>query len=289
MAYDAATTRNFFDQYGDREWERFGGRAQDSVNLHIHIHYLTRYVAAGMSVLDAGAGPGRFTIELARIGAEATVFDLSPEMLDQNRRRVAAAGFERSVTAREQGDITDLSRFEDDSFEAVVCYGGPLSYVMERADEALGELLRVAKPNAPVLLSVMSTLGGTRAFLPAVLELSAEIGSERVLRVLDDGLLIPGLLSSGHYMKMYRWQELEELLARHPCQLEAASASSFLTTARAERIEDLCPDESSRQALLDWELRCSREDGALDGGTHILAVVRKVAAAAGRLSSGDAR
>jgi hypothetical protein len=32
MAYDAATTRNFFDDYGDREWERFGARAQDTVN-----------------------------------------------------------------------------------------------------------------------------------------------------------------------------------------------------------------------------------------------------------------
>jgi ubiquinone/menaquinone biosynthesis C-methylase UbiE len=155
MAYDATTVRNFFDQYGDREWERFGDRAQDSVNLHVHTHYLRRHVAAGTSVLDAGAGPGRFTIEIARIGANVTVFDLSPEMLDQNRRRVAEAGFERSVTAREQGDITDLSRFGDDSFDAVVCYGGPLSYVMDRADEALGELLRVAKPSAPVLLSVM--------------------------------------------------------------------------------------------------------------------------------------
>ena len=50
-------------------------------------------------------------------------------------------------------------------FDAVVCYGGPLSYVMERSDDAFAELLRVTRPDGYVLASVMSLAGAARIFL----------------------------------------------------------------------------------------------------------------------------
>lgn len=167
--YDAAHISSFFDPYGEREWNRFEAPL-DRVSLHLHTHYLKKLIKPGMSVLDAGAGPGRFTIELAKVGAKVTVGDISKEQLAQNLERVLAAGFEDAVIARHQLDITDLSRFEDATFDAVLCYGGPLSYVMDRADDALAELLRVTKPGGVLLMSVMSKVGATRIFLPGVLE-----------------------------------------------------------------------------------------------------------------------
>lgn len=277
MRYDPALIERFYNAYGDKEWNRFEARVQDRVNLHVHTHYLNEYIRRGKSVLDAGAGPGRFTIQMARVGAKITVLDISEGMLEQNRQRLADAGCDAAVEGRYRGDITNLGQFEDESFDAVVCYGGPLSYVMERADEALEELLRVARPGAPLLLSVMSTAGSTRWALPVIIELSERIGRERVSRVLEDGHLTRDVQGSDHVLKMYRWQELEELLRRHKCKLEVASASSFLTTGRSETCDELVKDDEAWQALLEWELRCCREPGALDGGTHIIAVVRKVA------------
>ncbi|HEX7003344.1 MAG TPA: class I SAM-dependent methyltransferase [Trueperaceae bacterium] len=274
MRYDPETIRGFFDSYGDREWERFEGRAQDRVSLHIHNHYLARFVKPGMHVLDAGAGPGRFTIELARIGARVTVLDISPQMLEQNRRRVARAGLEGAVVERRRGDIVDLSEFAEDTFDAVVCYGGPVSYVMDRADEALAELVRVARPAAPLLLSVMSTLGATRSLLPAVLDLSHEVGTARIAEVLASGLLLDDLFRNKHVMKMYRWRELEAQLLRFDCQVVAASSTNFLTAGHHVPALELAGDEETLEALLDWELDCCREEGALDGGSHILAVAR---------------
>lgn len=51
------------------------------------------------------------------------------------RERVEETGLEERVTERVLADVTDLSRFDDASFDAVVCYGGPLSYVVDRAEE----------------------------------------------------------------------------------------------------------------------------------------------------------
>ena len=85
-------------------------------------------------MLDVGAGPGRFTIELARLDAEVVVADMSPRQLELNRERLTDAGLDEHVRERVQADVTDLSRFDDASFDATVCFGGPLSYVVDRAE-----------------------------------------------------------------------------------------------------------------------------------------------------------
>jgi ubiquinone/menaquinone biosynthesis C-methylase UbiE len=71
-------------------------------------------------VIDVGAGPGRFTIELARIGAFLTVVDISPTQLQLNEKRLAAAEVEGQVDERALADVLDLSRWPDGSFDAPI-------------------------------------------------------------------------------------------------------------------------------------------------------------------------
>jgi SAM-dependent methyltransferase len=273
--YDAARLTSFFDEYGVREWERLAPEAPaiDRVNFATHLALLRECVHAGDSVFDVGAGPGRFTIELARIGARIVVGDISPRQLELNRENVAAAGLEAAVESRQLVDIVDLTVFADGVFDAAVCFGGPLSYVLDRADDALAELLRVTRSEGIVLLSVMSNLGSMRTVLPDVLQLARDHGVDTVERAYATGDLPPEL-SFGHArMRLYRWRELDELLTRHPCTLVAASAANYLA-ARADDLLDALEGELW-DAFMAWELAACRELGALDGGTHILAAVRK--------------
>lgn len=270
MQYDAAYIRQFYDQYGEREWERLQGAPARLVNFHIHRHFLDRFVAAGDRVLEAGAGPGRFTIELARLGAQVTIGDISPVQLDLNRQKVAEAGCEQNVVSRELIDIADLSAFADAAFDAVVCYGGPLSYMLDRTDQALGEMLRVIRPGGHLLVGVMSLLGTTRAALPAVLGLIPAHGLEAIDRVMWTGDLT-GELSDGHRCHMFRWQELKELLERHNTTVVGAAASGYM--APGQTLPEMAPEQWER--FLEWELAYCQEPGAIDGGTHMVAVARK--------------
>ncbi len=113
--------------------------------------------------------------------------DISLGQLELNRERVTGAGCEQRVVARVHLDITDLSRFPEGSFDGVVCYGGPLSYVFDRADGALVHMLRVTRPGGHVLFSVMSLAGATRRFLGAIFDLYREVGMGEVRRVVDTG------------------------------------------------------------------------------------------------------
>src|SRR5262245_39635499 len=44
-----------------------------------------------LRILDAGCGPGRHTVELARLGHDVTAVDFSGQMLAQTRRRLHEA------------------------------------------------------------------------------------------------------------------------------------------------------------------------------------------------------
>lgn len=274
MPYDPQYLKSYYDKYGRKEWYRLAKDAEAQVSFFLHQHYLLEFVRKGDRVLEIGPGPGRFTIELANLGASVVALDISAEQLRLNQEQLTAEGLANAVEAWVEGDVTDLSRYQDAEFDAVVCYGGPLSYVFEQADKAVEEMLRVVKPGGYVLLSVMSLLGTTRRFLSSVVELSFQQGLDQVDRVTRSGDLV-GPVAQGHYCHMYRWSELEAMLKRHACGIAAASASGFLVLQDPEVVRLIQTRRAHWETLLEWELLYCREPGAIDGGTHIIAVAQR--------------
>lgn len=266
MSYDAGRVAAFFDAYGEQEWTRFEDGRTPSTSLAVHTEYLRRFVHAGDSVLDVGAGPGRFTIELARVGADIVVADLSPYQLELNEQRLAEAGLEARVVERRVADVTDLRDFEADRFDAVVCYGGPVSYAHDRSEDAVSELVRVTQPGGHVLLSVMSLIGAVTRYLDLVLDDVRRDGPGPMEQTLLTGFLSEGD-GYGHLpMRMFRWSELESLLSRYGTVV-AASAAGLLAAEPAE--------PELRDLLARVELELGAERGAISCGEHILAVLRK--------------
>ena len=116
---------------------------------------------AGARVLDAGCGPGVFSVELAQRGAQVVGVDLSPELVRLGRERLPA-GLGRQVQLV-AGDMLDegLGRFDH-----VVCMDALIHYSAGQAAVMLGRLApRVARsilftyaPSTP-LLAAMHAVG----------------------------------------------------------------------------------------------------------------------------------
>jgi SAM-dependent methyltransferase len=274
LSYDREQTAKAYDEYGEQEWDRHEGAPFHRVAFHLHRHYLAAFVHPGDRVLEAGAASGRFTVELARLGARIVVTDISPGQLGLNVTNLADAGLESAVEARELADIVDLSAFADGEFDTVVCYGGPLSHVMDHADRALGELLRVTKPGGHVLLGVMSLPGSLHAFLAGADAEIQEFGLEEMQAIFDTGDLPSNHSRIGTPMHMFSWAELRALLERHDCDVVVASAANFLSIGNDEICDRWLRDDAMWERFLGWEIASCAQPGAIDAGTHIIAVIR---------------
>jgi SAM-dependent methyltransferase len=175
---DVRAVRDYFDTLGAGEWERLVQAPSARVALELHRRFLARFIQPRSRVLEIGAGPGRFTVELAALGASVVVSDISAVQLELNRDKVLAAGCEHYVEDRLLLDVRDLSAFAAGAFDGVVVYGGPISYAFDQAPVALAECIRVTRPGGVVLGSVMSTIGSFRWFLPGVAEEIKTFGIE---------------------------------------------------------------------------------------------------------------
>jgi len=104
-------------------------------------------------VLDAGCGSGRHTIALLREGLDVTAVDTSDTGLEILDHLVSKDKFHVKIS---KSSITKLP-FNDNHFDAVLCWG-VLHYLNEsERDAAMVELSRVLKPGGYIGLTLRST------------------------------------------------------------------------------------------------------------------------------------
>lgn len=151
--------RNYYREYD--EWGRLVRDAYHALEYETTLCYLQKYLPPRGRILDAGGGPGRYTIALARKGYDVVLLDVVPELLERAKKEIQKARITSRVKGILEGSISDLSGFPDRSFDAVLCLGGPLGHLVERhdRDRALREMVRVAKKGAPVFVSVIGRAG----------------------------------------------------------------------------------------------------------------------------------
>ncbi len=267
---DRQKMRTYYDAFGAAEWERHEKDIPGRVSLEVHRRFLARFVNPGDRVLEIGAGPGRFTLELINLGAKVTVTDFSPTQLELNRTRL---GDSTSVESWQILDICDTSKYVEGEFDAVVAYGGPLSYAFENVDEALAGLFRIVRPGGVIVASVMSLLGSWRYFLEAIIQESENIGEEANDKVLRTGDLRH--MGGAHVCQMFRSREITELVERCGGRILGMSTSNWTSLERSEALVQLEGDAERWQRFLEQEIAACQEPGALDGGTHILFAAKR--------------
>ena len=68
------------------EWRRLVKDAYHRLEFITTLHFLDQYLPPHGRVLDAGGGPGRYTLELAKKGYDVTLLDATRANLDFARR-----------------------------------------------------------------------------------------------------------------------------------------------------------------------------------------------------------
>lgn len=149
-AWDAIAGAYQEQRYG----ERFGDRLMWSWRAsEDDLHVLDD--VRGKRAIVLGCGGGQDVVALAKMGAVAVGVDYSAAQLAYARKYVATRGAENASFV--EADVTDLSRFDDASFDLGVSIH-VLEYV-EDAARALAEAARVLKPGGVLAIAAKHPFG----------------------------------------------------------------------------------------------------------------------------------
>jgi SAM-dependent methyltransferase len=258
----------------DREWGRLDRDTFHNLEYKTTWRFIKEYLPETGLVLDAGGGPGRYTIELARRGYEVVLLDLVAANLERAREEIAKAGVGGHVKQVIEGNITDLSQFADNSFDAVLCLGGPLSHVCPESArlKAESELVRVAKHGSCIFVSVISKYG--------VLLATPEGWP---LAVADPIENFPGLVETGDdyafvkngYCHFFTSAELEQTFAGQAIEIIKMVGLEGFNTDEKTTNNFASNYPEAWQKWMEIHEACCTDPFVVDASGHMMIIVKK--------------
>lgn len=148
---EAERVNRLYDYF--REDRRLSRSKAAAVEFLTTVHYIEQAVKPGSRILDLGAGTGAYSLHLARKGYEVDALELADANIAAFRARLQPKDHVRLV----QGNALDLSRYESESFDAVLLFG-PLYHLLSREDRlhCIAEAKRVCRQDGLLFLAFIS-------------------------------------------------------------------------------------------------------------------------------------
>ncbi len=255
------------------EWGRLTKDPFHRLEFDTTLYFLKKYLPQKGLILDAGGGPGRYTIELAKLGYHVVLLDLVSENLKFAEEKIKEERVADKIKGLVNGSITNLSNFKNNYFDAVLCLGGPLSHVHPKSQrqKAISELIRVAKKDAPIFISVISKYGtmlATPSGWPE--EVGYKKNFERFVFEGDDYRF-----HKNAYVHFFTLDELTGLLSKKSVKIIEKVGLEGLNFDR--KVTNRFPKKFPKawKNWLEIHRRICTEPFVVDASGHMMIIVRK--------------
>jgi ubiquinone/menaquinone biosynthesis C-methylase UbiE len=169
------------------EWSRFDTPA-GKLEFDLTLPIITSHLQQKVEILDLGGGPGRYTIELAKLGHTLHLADLSQRNLDTAKKKFAEFGID-NVKSITQINAVNLSIYANDSFDAVLLLG-PLYHLTDETERlaCIKEVKRVLKPNGLIFAAFIPYLSGAIGVVGRMFLTPDQVNTETLNRVFEQGI-----------------------------------------------------------------------------------------------------
>ncbi|HEV2449771.1 MAG TPA: methyltransferase domain-containing protein [Thermoplasmata archaeon] len=271
------------DQYRvDREWKRFEGTAQRDLFRELRVRFLRRNLPAQTGpVLDVGAGPGRFTPELAAAGEWILLLDLSALALREARQRLDSGG---GQPAHAYGYVVGNGRrppLRAASLAAVALLGNLVGFSGPRARELLEATAQLVGPSGQLTVELSPGGGELSTYLhrlpaTAVGRLLASPPAAVLPRVEREGVVAVGRDAPARTtFRRLRVPELQRWFEPLGLSLVAASAIAPALGADPVRCAACQQSPKSWHRLIELEEHLGSLPARWTAASSVLAVFRR--------------
>jgi len=259
MSYDAFAIKERYDKIAELEDIK---EKSASFRVLIPRFLIKKYLSSNDSVLDAAGGTGMNAIFMAPSCKSVTLVDISPNILIHARNNIKSQGLRSKIRVVE-ADITNLSLFQDATFNFVVCVGAALSYALNKREWAIQELNRVAKRGATIIVQVQSKYGIIGSKIRKGL-------LKESVNIHENSEFIDGMGVKSH---LYTPEEINGLLQKNGFRV-VETATNPVFTSFCE-MDELMGNEEEFKSLEFLEYEYCTNPELLGLGHHIVVVARK--------------
>ncbi|MDR0813217.1 MAG: class I SAM-dependent methyltransferase [Oscillospiraceae bacterium] len=222
--------------------------------------YIEKYLFPGARILDIGAGTGRYSLALAKLGYVVDAVELVEHNIDIFKQNTPPGA---SVTVR-RGDALELSGFSDETYDLTLILG-PLYHMYTQTDKlrVIREALRVTKPGG-VLFAAYCVSDAS------ILQYGFIGGRIKELMRPNDfcGLAMPGFKAYSTPKSLFeiiRREDIDELMRGFDVERLHYVATDLYTNHMREMVDAM--DDETFALYLDYHFfLCERPDMA--GLTH---------------------
>lgn len=275
MNKETRKTRKLYSDLVKKEWKRLEKYSYFRLEFDTSMVFLKKYLPKKGLILDAGGGPGRYTIELAKEGYNVVLLDLVPENLEFASRKIKQGKLQNKIKQIIEGNIIKLP-FKNNTFDAVICLGGPLSHVHPEKNrkKAISELIRVAKKGAPIFVAVMGKFGvlmNSLRFWPEEVKMKRHF--ERFSQRGDDYMWHGGK----GYCHFFTKDELEKLFYKKNIKIiEEIGLEGLATTSRDITKKLFKNQPKIKRNWMKMHYKTCTHPTVIDLSAHIMIIVKKL-------------
>ncbi|MBR2806054.1 MAG: methyltransferase domain-containing protein [Oscillospiraceae bacterium] len=216
------------------------------------------------SIIEIGAGTGRYSVSLAKQGFRVTAVELIEHNLEVLRSKLDGS---EPITAM-QGNALDLSPLPDNSFDLTMLLGPMYHLYTEEAKiQALSEAVRVTRSGGHILVSYCMND-------PTVIQYV--FGMNKLREVTDLNMLTEDwhcISEPKDLFAMVRTEEIAELDAAVPVRRIKLVATDGATNYKREYI-DAMDDETFGKWMNYHFTVCERQD-LIGASHHTLDILKK--------------
>ena len=228
-------------------------------------------------ILDIGGGPGRYTIWLAERGYRVVLADLSPELLDIARVKIAEAGVGSNVEAVVVADARDLKTWADSSFDAVLSFG-PFYHLPEVGDRnaAAAEMVRVLRQEGPAFVALMPRYAYLRRTMALRDERRHLLQPEWLTKLTERGRFENDIAGRFDYGFGVRPEEIIPFFDTFGLQSETLLAAESLSVGLQGLLAEFSTHSPQAYAIaLDLMIDAASDPSLHGSSNHLLYVGRK--------------
>ena len=267
--------KNVIDYYA--KFDEWGRLDREPIEFTLNWHYMKKYLPSTGHVLDNGAGPGKYAMELAKLGYYVTLSDLTPNLVDFARDKASEMGLSAMFRGFHSLNAKHLQGIPDESFDASLMMG-PLYHLQVEADRiaAVSELYRVTKNDGIVFVAFQSRM---RMLLTSLLYPNAWKPHDNMAAIqhfVDEGIFNhtdAGRFTGAYY---YNVEDIKPFMESQGFVTLDLIGSSNLGALLTNEQKQYWSDRGEKDEFIELLIQLARDPSVLGVSSHLLYIGRKV-------------